>query len=110
MEKGSVINLGIAAAQGPGGGVLVQSVQRFGSAAKAGVQAGDEVVASNGQTVARLEQWLLDLEAIGVGNTVTVRVVRAGTTIDIPMKLLEKKVLSLEIKALEEVLERKISP
>jgi S1-C subfamily serine protease len=110
MQKGSAINLGIGAAQGPSGGVLVESVQRFGSAAKAGVQVGDEIVATNGQKLATFEQWLLDLEAIGIGNTVTVRVLRAGKPVDIAMKLLEKKTLSLEVKALEQVLERKISP
>jgi S1-C subfamily serine protease len=110
MQKGSTINLGITAAQGPNGGMLVQSLQRFGSAAKAGVQVGDEIVAANGQKLATFEQWLVDLEAIGVGSTVTVRVLRAGKPVDIAMKLLEKKVLSLEVKALEQVLERKISP
>jgi S1-C subfamily serine protease len=110
MQTGSAVNLGIDVAQGPSGGLLVQSVQRFGSAAKAGVQVGDELVAANGQKLATLEQWLLDLDAIGVGNTVTVRVLRDGSPIDIAMKLLEKKVLSLKVKALEEVLERKISP
>jgi S1-C subfamily serine protease len=110
MQNGSAINLGIGAAQGPNGGVLVQSLQRFGSAAKAGVQVGDEIIAANGQKVVTLEQWLVDLEAIGVGNTVAVRVLRGGKPVDLAMKLLEKKVLSLEVKALEQVLERKISP
>jgi S1-C subfamily serine protease len=110
MANGSAINLGIVAAQGPNGGMLVQSLQRFGSAAKAGVQLGDEIVASNGQTLTTFEQWLLDLEAIGVASTVTVRVLRGGNPVDIAMKLLEKKQLSLEVKALEQVLERKISP
>jgi S1-C subfamily serine protease len=114
MQDGSVVNvgihLGIGAAPGPTGGVLVQTLQRFGSAAKAGVQVGDEVIASNGQTLATFEQWLADLEAIGVGNTVTLRVLRAGAPVEIAMKLLEKKALSLEVKALEQVLERKISP
>lgn len=110
MQKAPAINLGIGGAQGPGGGVLVQSLERFGSAAKAGVQVGDELVACNGQPLASVERWLVDLEAIGVGAIVTVRVLRAGELIDIAMKLLEKKVLSLEVKALEEVLERKISP
>ncbi|HET6585235.1 MAG TPA: PDZ domain-containing protein [Nannocystaceae bacterium] len=110
MQNACAINLGIGGAQGPSGGVLVQSLQRFGSAAKAGVQVGDEIIAANGQQVVSLEQWLVDLEAIGVGNTVAVRVLRGGQPVDLAMKLLEKKVLSLEVKALEQVLERKISP
>ena len=110
MQNGSAINLGIGAAQGHSGGVLVQSLQRFGSAAKAGVQVGDEIIAANGQKVVTVEQWLVDLEAVGVGNTVTVRVLRAGKPVDLAMKLLEKKTLSLEVKVLEQVLERKISP
>jgi hypothetical protein len=41
---------------------------------------------------------------------VQLTVVREGQTVELPMKILERKTLSLEVKALEEVLERKISP
>jgi hypothetical protein len=41
---------------------------------------------------------------------VSLTVVRDGQTMEMPMKILERKTLSLEVKALEEVLERKISP
>ena len=104
------VSLGISAAPGPNGGAIAQAVQRFGSAAKAGVQVGDELVACNGKKLATVEQWQAALQAVGVGNTATIRVLRGGKPIDLQMKLLEKKQLSLEVKALEEVLERKISP
>lgn len=103
-------SLGLAARPGPNNGALVETLARFGSLAKAGVQVGDEVVLCNGKSIVSMDQWKLDLEAVGVGATVTLTVVRNGQTMEMPMKILERKTLSLEVKALEEVLERKISP
>jgi S1-C subfamily serine protease len=103
-------SLGLSAQPGPNGGALVETLMRFGSLAKAGILVGDEVVLCNGNKIVTLEQWKTDLEAVGVGNSVTLTVVRNGQTIEMPMKILERKTLSLEVKALEEVLERKISP
>lgn len=104
------INIGIGARPGPNGGALVESLQRFGSVAKAGVVVGDEIVASNGAQIVSMEQWHDQLRAVGIGNSVTLSVIRNGQRFEVPMKLIEQKVLSLEVKALEEVLERKISP
>ena len=104
------VSLGIGARPGPNGGAVVETVQRFGSVAKAGVVVGDEILTSNGKRIANFEEWTRDLEQIGIGNSVTLRVIRGGQTLELPMKILERKTLSLEVKALEEVLERKISP
>jgi S1-C subfamily serine protease len=105
------MNIGLGAVnKGPNNGALIESLTRFGSLAKAGVQTGDEIVATNGKPIASMDAWKADLEAVGIGNTVKLTVVRGGQRVELPMKILEKKTLSLEVKALEEVLERKISP
>jgi S1-C subfamily serine protease len=88
----------------------VQQLQRFGAAAKAGVQVHDELIGCNGTNLSTAEEWVRALEAVGVGNTATIQLIRGGKRMELPMKVLAKKVLSLEVKALEEVLERKISP
>lgn len=103
-------SLGLGARPGPNNGALVETLTRFGSLAKAGILVGDEIVRCNGNPITSMDQWKLDLEAIGIGATVQLTVVREGQTIEVPMKVLERKTLSLEVKALEEVLERKISP
>jgi S1-C subfamily serine protease len=111
MSEPKQMNIGLGAVdRGPNNGALIVQLARFGSLAKAGVQVGDEVVATNGKPIVTMEQWKLDLEAVGIGNVATLTLVRGGQTIEVAMKILEKKTLSLEVKALEEVLERKISP
>ena len=102
--------LGATGGTGSSGGLRLDSLQKFGSPAKAGLQVGDEVIATNGEQATSVEQWGQLLAKIGVGNTATVRVLRGGKPIEIAMKILEQKSLAFEIKALEEVLERKISP
>lgn len=110
--KKKTVNLGVSGAPGPNGGLHVAQLERFGSAAKAGLQIGDEVIGWNGNRLvaATLDQWMKDIDTVGVGGTIQLQVVRTGQIIEVPMKLVEKKTLSLEVKPLEEVLERKISP
>lgn len=105
------VNIGITKAErGPGGGANVLAVQKFGSFAKAGGAVGDEIIGLNGRPITEWEPFEAELNQIGVGNTVTLNMVRAGKRVDMQMMLFEKKVLSLNVKSLDEVLERKISP
>ena len=100
----------MASAPGPNGGLLVQKVDRNGSAAAGGVCVGDEMVAINGKPTSKPEVVAPMLAAAGgVGAVVTVRVLRDRAFVDLPVKLL-KKTLSLEVEDVAEVLERKISP
>jgi S1-C subfamily serine protease len=97
---------------GPNGGFLVSKVDRFTPGAKAGVLVGDEVmmfqdapIPGSGEEMNKL------LESIGVGGTLKVTVLRAGAKHDLGLVLTAKrKVLSLELEEIDEVLERKISP
>jgi S1-C subfamily serine protease len=102
--------LGVKGETGSSGGLRLDSLQKFGSPAKAGLKVGDEVIATNGETATSVEQWGRLLAKIGVGNTATLRVLRGGKPIEVAMKLLEQKSLAVEVKALEQMLERKISP
>ena len=63
-------------------GAVIEDVDPAGAAAKAGLQAGDVVVAFEGQPVAghKLLQWLAS--TAGVGKTVGIRVIRAGKPFD----------------------------
>lgn len=108
--KPALANLGMASAPGPNNGLLVQKVDRNGSAASGGVLVGDEVVAINGKPTSKAEAVAPILaEAGGVGAEVTVRVIRNQAVVELPVKLV-KKTLSLEVDDVSEVLERKISP
>jgi S1-C subfamily serine protease len=97
----------------PAGTLLVQKLERFGAAAKAGVAVGDEILGFDGQAMPRegVEEFIRELCArIGVGGTVPLRLRRAGAELDLGVRLVAKKSLSLNIEEISEVLERKIAP
>ena len=72
-------------------GAVVQQLEPGGPADKAHLQAGDLIVAFEGQTIDRgsLLQWLASTK--GVGQTATVRVLRAGKPLDLKVTLGELK-------------------
>lgn len=72
-------------------GAVIESVEPGGPADKAKLQAGDLIVAFDGQPIEKssLLQW--KASTAGVGRTVTIRVVRGGKTFDIPVTLGELK-------------------
>lgn len=72
-------------------GAIVQQVEPNGPADKAHLAAGDLIVAFEGQPIDRgtLLQWLASTK--GVGQTVTVRVLRAGKPLDLKVTLGELK-------------------
>jgi S1-C subfamily serine protease len=97
----------------PAGTLLVQKLERFGACAKAGMVVGDEILGLDGQAVPRegVEDFIRGLCArIGTGGTVPLRLRRAGAELELAVKLVAKKSLSLNIEEISEVLERKIAP
>jgi serine protease Do len=68
-------------------GAVVDSVDPTGPAARAKLEAGDVIVAFEGQAIERsaLLQWLAS--TAGVGKTVRLRVFRAGKTFDLDVTL-----------------------
>jgi S1-C subfamily serine protease len=104
-------NIGLHVESAQQGGYLVHKVDRFGSADKAGIKLGDLIVAFNEVTGPNPAAFQKVAQKAGVGNTVVVKLVRGNQPLEIQMKLVAKKAaLSLEVSAIEEVLERKISP
>jgi S1-C subfamily serine protease len=61
-----------------GDGVVVASVREGSPAAKAGLEAGDLIVALAGVAVTDVEQYTEVLDAQKIGSTVPVRVRREG--------------------------------
>ena len=105
-----LVLLGATGSAGASGGLRLDALQKFGSPAKAGLKVGDEVISTDGEKASSVEQWGQVLAKIGVGNTATIRALRDGRPVEIAMEILAQKSVPVEIKALEEVLERKISP
>ncbi|MCL2778340.1 MAG: trypsin-like peptidase domain-containing protein [Polyangiaceae bacterium] len=72
-------------------GAVIEYVEPGGSAEKAKLEIGDVIVAFDGKAVERgtLLQWLAS--TAGVGKSVNVRIVRAGTPFDIKVTLGELK-------------------
>ncbi len=95
------------------GGFSIGKLDRFGSCAKAGLVAGDVVVAVEGELLgtdspAQRAEGLC--QGVGPGGSVTIRFHRDGAAQELAVPLREKKKLNLDIKPLTEVLERKIAP
>ncbi|MEM9155581.1 MAG: trypsin-like peptidase domain-containing protein [Cyanobacteria bacterium P01_F01_bin.33] len=61
-------------------GVLVQAVEQNGPAARAGLRAGDAIVAIEGQTVQDTADFQSVLEGMSAGEVVTLRVSRNGSS------------------------------
>lgn len=116
-SKQKIVNFGVNVndakgkrVAGPNGGGVIQKVEKFSSAARAGLLVGDEIVAINGQQPQGGEQVMSLLQSVGVGGTAKVNIVRAGKPMEIAVKLIEKKVLNLDLDEVDESLERKIAP
>jgi S1-C subfamily serine protease len=72
------------------GGVVVESVDSGGPAAKAGIAAGDVIVSSNGRQLENAEQLLGDIRARKPGDTLALGVLRDGSTRDVTVTLGEQ--------------------
>lgn len=68
---------------GDEGGVKVGSVREGGAAEKAGIEAGDLLVALNGTAIKDIEHYTELLDALAIGKPATVRVRREGAEVDL---------------------------
>jgi len=97
IKNGKVTNsdrasLGITAQtaaneQGQDGGVAIVGVQPGGAAAKAGLKPGDIIIAVNGQSTPSLQVLESAVAMLKPGTTVTLTVVRNGSTSDVKATL-----------------------
>ncbi len=67
------------------GGVLISAVDRTGPAARAGVRAGDAVMAINGETVTSSRGLIRAVAAVTPGESARLTVRRQGQTMDFPV-------------------------
>ncbi len=88
LSKGSIERgwLGVAV-DDRDAGVTIASEDRAGPAAKAGVRAGDVVVAINGDKIESSRGLIRAVAVVPPGNSVTVTVRRQGRIIDIPVNV-----------------------
>jgi serine protease Do len=88
LSKGSIERgwLGVAV-DDRDGGVTIASVDRNGPAAKAGIKAGDVVVAINGDRIDSSRGLIRAVAAVTPGNGVRVTVRRQGRELEIPVNV-----------------------
>jgi S1-C subfamily serine protease len=97
----------------PNGGALIRKLDKYGSCGKAGIVAGDELQGLNGTKLPKDKpaEWTGEVcRKVGVGGSVNAHILRGGKQMIVPVKLIARKVLSLDLEEVSEVLERKISP
>jgi hypothetical protein len=75
----------------PGGGVKFADVREGSPAAKAGLKAGDILVEFDGKRIQNLYDFTYALRAKKPGDTVLVKVIRSGQTIEAKVLLAERK-------------------
>lgn len=68
---------------GDEGGVKVGSVREGGAAEKAGIEAGDVLVALNGVAIKDIEHYTELLDALAIGKSAKVRVRREGAEVEL---------------------------
>ncbi len=66
-------------------GVLISGIDRSGPAARAGIRAGDSVVAINGETVSTSRGLIRAVAAVTPGQNARLTVRRQGQTLDFPV-------------------------
>jgi len=71
-------------------GVLLKGVQRASPAGRAGLEPGDVILAINGQKVANSRLMLNQIAQLPPGSSASVRVIRAGKEIDVPVTVGER--------------------
>lgn len=73
----------------PTAGVMVQEVVQGGSAAQSGIKQGDIITSFNGQPAFTNEQLVALVKKTKVGDSISVKLIRNGQTMDIKVKMLK---------------------
>lgn len=73
----------------PTAGVMVQEVVQGGSAAQSGIKQNDIITSFNGQPTFTNDQLVSLVKKTKVGDTVNVKLIRNGQTLDVKVKMLK---------------------
>ncbi len=71
-------------------GVLLKGVQRASPAGRAGLEPGDVIVAINGEKVSNSQRMLNQIAQLPPGSNASVRIVRAGREVEVPVTVGER--------------------
>jgi len=77
--------LGVSVEDRDDGGVVISGIDRAGPAALAGVHAGDEVMAIDGEAVSTSRGLIRAVAAVTPGNNARLTVRRQGQTMELPV-------------------------
>jgi regulator of sigma E protease len=83
-DQDPLAELGLAAFQPPGLPLIMRLADQNGAAAKAGLQAGDLIVSSNGQTPATAQAFIQDIKN-NPNKTIALQVERAGVLLPLSL-------------------------
>lgn len=77
-------------------GVYVESVVKDGPASKAGLRAGDVIVAVNGREITEMEQLVAIIGECSIGDTLQLRINRNGREMECDVYLGNKTAMDFE--------------
>ena len=86
----------MAAKLGVPQGVFVESVVKGGPAAQAGLRAGDVILAANGREISEQKELIAIINECSVGDSITLRVHRAGEELELTIRLGNKTAMDFE--------------
>ena len=86
----------MAAKLGVPQGVFVESVVKGGPAAQAGLRAGEVILAANGREISEQKELIAIINECSVGDSITLRVHRAGEELELTIRLGNKTAMDFE--------------
>ena len=89
VVRAGVLGVTVSTYAAPGGGLYVMEVSGWSDAARQGVQKDDVILAADGRPVNATQDLTRIKQEKGVGDTVTLTVLRDGKTLDIEFELVE---------------------
>jgi S1-C subfamily serine protease len=104
------VSFGVLEGQPTARGLIVKKLDPASSLGKGGVLAGDELLDVSGHELQDPKTLLAELEKIGAGNSISVRLVRDGAELVLEMKLRPKKAFDYQLDAVDGARTRKVSP
>jgi S1-C subfamily serine protease len=108
--SGQKVSFGVEGGKPTNRGLIVEKLNPSSSFGKGGVLIQDELLDIDGVKLTDPKIVLQHLNAVGIGNTVKVRLVRNAKEITVEIKLRPKKSFDYELRDVSAAVTKKVTP